>query len=491
MDLVEIITYLTIGLAIYYVLMELTKPRQGAQSWISWGFIAALFILVGWFFWSRRKRVEKVQEQIVELDTEELEPEEDYEDYNQEIYTPQEKAFNIVNGAQKITGTELTYEDFKFWYQEPTFVEKYTKAVKEALKIKKRRLIEVRNKCHGDLKAVQRGDKKNNLASLFKDLNDHDDSKTIERTIHEIDILIQEIKTREDTLTIEEVRKGLYDAINDKKFGIEAMIGRDDIKDFLSLQLYTFAQNPRIFFSKFQNVAIYGSAGVGKSFLAQVIGHVYANSGILVRNHVHIVTKQAMTTAYVDESGKKTRKLLLANLESVVFIDEAYDMTPPTSLLGKGVDHGHEAIAELVNFIDKMKGLSIIIVAGYEDEMEERFMKANEGLPRRFPYKLLLKHYDPKALTNILIRFLLEANPGLKFTNEQGNYLYTIIEYINENRPETFQNQAGDMDNLSGFISRSIYGTPGITWAKDYEQIIMSGTNSFLSLKGITLEALN
>lgn len=446
---------------------------------------------MGWFFWSKRKAPEEAPTTAPELEPEEVEADDDQETYNQEIYTPQEKAFNLVAGAQKLAGNELTYEDFKFWYQTPEFVQKYTKAVHEALKIKRKRLLEVRNRCQEDLKAVQRGEKKNNLASLLKDLNDHDDTKTIERTIQEVDLLIQEIKGRENSLTVEGVRQGLYNAVNDKKFGIEAMVGRDDIKDFLALQLYTFAQNPRIFFSKFQNVAIYGASGVGKSFLAQVIGHVYANSGILVRNHVHIVTKQAMTTAYVDESGRKTRKLLLANLEAVVFIDEAYDMTPPSSLLGKGVDHGHEAIAELVNFIDKMKGLSIIIVAGYEEEMEERFMKANEGLPRRFPYKLLLKSYGPKELTNILTRFLLEANPGLKFTEGQGNYLYTMIDFINQNRPEIFQNQAGDMDNLSGFISRAIYGTPGLSWNQDYEQIIMSGTNSFLSLKGMTLEALN
>lgn len=197
-----------------------------------------------------------------------------------------------------------------------------------------------------------------------------------------------------------------------------------------------------------------------------------------------------MTTAYVNESAKMTRKLLLANLEAVVFVDEAYDMTPPPTVFGNGIDHGHEAVTEMVNFIDKMKGLSIIIVAGYEDEMEKRFMKANEGLPRRFPHKLILQSYGSKELTDILIKFLLTICPELKFTEFQGNYLYTIISYINKQHPDMFKNQAGDMDNLSGFIARAVYGSIGKIWPRDGEEIILNGVNAFLSRKGVSLELL-
>jgi stage V sporulation protein K len=312
----------------------------------------------------------------------------------------------------------------------------------------------------------------------------------IETTISQINLLLSEIKKRETSITIDSTRQGLISALTDKDNGIDSLTGRAEIKDFLALQLYTFAQNPRIFFSNFQNMAIYGSSGVGKTKLAQVIGHVYASSGILVRNHVHVVTKQSMTTAYVNESAKMTRKLLLANLESVVFVDEAYDMSPPPTIFGNGIDHGHEAITEMVNFIDKMKGLSIIIVAGYEDEMETRFMKANEGLLRRFPHKLILKPYDSKELTDILVKFLVSTCPEIKFTEKNGNYLYTAISYINKQHPDIFKNQAGSMENLSGYISRAIYGSPGKKWPQDAELILLAGINGFLAQQGVTLEQL-
>ena len=47
-------------------------------------------------------------------------------------------------------------------------------------------------------------------------------------------------------------------------------------------------------------------------------------------------------------------------------------MCPPPNLLGRTIDHGYEAITELVNFLDKHMGLSIVIAAGYEKDMEER-----------------------------------------------------------------------------------------------------------------------
>lgn len=504
-DLTNIVPFLTIGLIIYYFLLELAKPKKGAESWITWIFVGGLLVIFGYYFWSSRQKTsgseprklffqtdpvdEEKGEDGFEMELEESQPEE----YNQEVYSLLEKQFDLSTGKSINHSSEMTYQDFKFWYLTPGFLHKFTDATREAFRIKRRKLIQFRNKCFSNLEALKRGDKpKTGISSLLRDSNDHNDTKTLEGAIQSIDLLLQEIARRESSLTVETTRKNLISAVTNRQKGIESLTGREEIKDFLALQLYTFAQNPRIFFTKFQNMAIYGPAGIGKTRVAEVIGHVYASSGILVRNHVQSATKADLTTAYVNESGRMTRKLLLSNLESVVFIDEAYDITPPSNMLGgKGMDHGHEAIAAMVNLINDIRGLLIIIVAGYEEEMEERFMQANKGLPRRFPYKLTLKPYDAKGLTDILIKFLLEANPGLKFNEESGNYLYTVIDYINREHPELFENQAGDMDNLSAFISRAIYASPGKDWKYDYEEMIMNGVNSFLSLKGVGLKELN
>lgn len=502
LDLVELTTYLTIGLVAYYFLIELTKPKQGMTKWVTWAFVGIVLILIGYWVWSMNSsktddsayvdEPNKINDDPISED--DPIPEDDPTDtpviFAQEQYEPQKRNFALINGVNS-SHEQIKYQDFKMWYLSPEFVNKYHEAVRQALRIKKKKLLETKRKYVNDLKSLQSKDQpKNGFAGLLQTLDKGEDPKMIEKTISEIDSLLKDIQKREKTLTIDSIKRSLVSALTNPKNGIDSLTGREDIKDFLALQLYTFAQNPRIFFSNFQNMAIYGPSGVGKTKLAQVIGHVYASSGILVRNHVHVITKQSLTTAYVNESARLTRKLLLSNLESVVFIDEAYDMTPPKTFLGQGIDHGHEAITEMVNFMDKMMGLSIIIVAGYEKEMEERFMQANQGIPRRFPHKLILKPYKPEELTNILIKFILETCPELKFSQKEANYLYTIIRYINKDE-EIFKNQAGDMANLSGFIARAVYGTPGKKWPQDAEEILLSGVNSFLGGKGVSLEELN
>lgn len=519
LDIVTLTTYLSLGLIIYYFLIELSKPKEGAQKWVLWLFLAVIIGIILYLMWSAYHRQKKgitgkkssLFEQIMGKDNEieDSLDEEDYEDsdfnetnyeeesridvsedFVQSKYILQKKDFALVDG-QSVDNAQIKYEDFKLWYLTPEFLQKYTEAIKQALKIKKRRLFEVRKKYMADLKALRGANHRGEgLSKLLSSIEKNDDAKMIETTIGEIELLLKEIKKREKIIDIDSTRQGLISALTDKDHGIDSLTGRDDIKDFLALQLYTFAQNPRIFFSNFQNMAIYGSSGVGKTCAAQVIGHVYASCGILVRNHVHIVTKQSMTTAYVNESAKMTRKLLLANLESIIFVDEAYDLSPPPTILGNGVDHGHEAITEMVNFIDKMKGLSVIIVAGYKDEMETRFMKANEGLPRRFPHIFTLKPYSAKELTDILIKFILTNCPDIRFKETHGNYIFTIINYLNKEHKDIFSKQAGDMDNLSGYISRAAYGSPGKSWNNNAEELILSGFNAYLNAKNLTIELL-
>lgn len=495
-------TYVTIGLAIYYFIRELLNTKN--QKWLTWIFIALIIGFVAFIIWNSYRGDKILEDEVNEYfsndklydnsqkggdfdATSKSSESEHHEFLIPENYHKRRLNFSLADGAIN-EDSQIKYNDFKQWYLTPDFLEKYTNAIRDALKIKFKRLLNLRTQCVRDLKTLKnKGKEDEGIANILQTLDKSQDTKMIESTILEIDNLLGEIKSKTRDLNVNVTRKCLISALTDKKNGIDSLIGRENIKDFLALQLYTFAQNPRIFFSNFQNMAIYGSSGVGKTKLAQVIGHVYASSGILVKNHVHVITKQSLTTAYVNESARITRKLLMANLEGVVFIDEAYDMTPPADFLGRSIDHGHEAVTEIVNFIDKMIGLSIIIVAGYEKPMESRFMKANEGLPRRFPHKLVLKPYSAKELTSILIRFILETCPDLDLNEIHGDFLYTAISYIISKNPTVFENQAGDMANLGAFIARAVYGTPDKDWEANSEEIMISGINAFLARKDICL----
>ncbi|MCA9750274.1 MAG: hypothetical protein KC414_14285, partial [Romboutsia sp.] len=155
-------------------------------------------------------------------------------------------------------------------------------------------------------------------------------------------------------------------------------------------------------------------------------------------------------------------------------------------------DHGREAIAEMVNFLDKHIGLSVVIVAGYEKDMERRFMTCNEGMPRRFPHVIRLSGYDSAQLTNLLLTFLMQKSPEIIFEDEESNYLYALINYTMQERTNIFSKHAGDMLNLAGHLIRAIYGSKDYTWSKtnhkNNNKLLLKGFNDYLRGEGLSIK---
>ena len=392
---------------------------------------------------------------------------------------------DLKKGAKKAEMGIMTYDKFKRIAFEPDFLQAFAKSMAINTQLKRQKYIKIRKQLSEELAIAS----KTNPPSIIPSPKD-ESVNMLKTTISEIGNLIQE--TKKQNPNIEYVKAQLYKCFYDPSEGLDSLVGRQDIKDFIALQLYTFAQNPRVFFSRFQNIALYAPSGYGKTKIASVIAWVYSNCGILLRNRFLSVTKQAMTTAYVNESTSKTRNLLLSTLESVLLIDEAYDLTPPPNSLGFGAhDHGQEAITEMVNFIDKMMGLNIIIVAGYEDAMEERFMNANEGLARRFPHVIRLQRYTSEQLAQILVQNFHKTNPNVSLTDSDMQYMYKIIQFIEEKEnvledhdhgPVFFSKQGGDMLNIAGDIATYYYGS---TTGPDIQSAIVQGFNHFLANKDI------
>lgn len=507
--------YISLAIVIYYFLLALLTPSEGAGVWgqyLAWFFAFLLIAYIGYLIWTQTRKKTPVNTKVNETkdeedfdkEAEELDKQLEAEfaqanfsmnsekggDEISENYRVQRQKFSLSDQPVIEDDGVITYDYFKRWYLGPEYLAQYTQSVKQALLIKKRLLLTLRKQFRTDLIALQPKDKPNDpLSKLYQTVDSRtDDTAMLTKAVGEIDHLLREIKRRLETLSVEVTRKNLVSALNHPEDGLETITGHTQIKNFIALELYTFAQNPRTFLSNFQHVILKGPSGIGKTKLAKVIGHVYAASGILIRNSVHIITKEALTTPYVNQSAKQTRKFFLSALESVVFIDEAYDLAPQSTLYGKSVDHGSEAIAQMLTLIGEMKGLGIVIAAGYEKDMNERFIPANEGIDRRFPHKFTLESYSSADLTTILLRFLTKTCPDVKFTRKINDYIFTMIDTIYSQKPEIFEKQAGDMENLSGSISRSIYGSRQRKWPEQSTEIVLSGFNAYLAGKGHSLK---
>ena len=302
--------------------------------------------------------------------------------------------------------------------------------------------------------------------------------------IFQLQEIIGVVAVKEKSLTVVSLRKSLTRAINHTKKGFASIIGREDIKDQIASILYSFSKSHKTLINAFGNICLMGHAGVGKTAIAKVLGYVYSKSGILATNIVKIVSRCDLVRGYIGHTAPATRALLFETLEGVLFIDEAYQLTPKDA----GRDFGPEAMTEIVNFLDKYIGMSVVMVAGYKDKMMEEFFPSNEGLSRRFPYMLELSDYSDKELANILIRNI-NSKRDQKLDSETCNYLYSMVCDLREEYESIFNNQAGDMLNLGTAIAKAIHSSFRKRWKEgnleNNKDILLSGIREYASLKGI------
>jgi len=282
-----------------------------------------------------------------------------------------------------------------------------------------------------------------------------------------------------------EKRNELLNIIDDPDNGIASIKGtsRESLRISLIKIIYMFIEVPLFFFKGFNNFILTGPPGSGKTKVASVIANLMKNLGILATTNVIMATRQNLVAEFAGQSGPKTRNLLSNGLEGVVFIDEAYTLTPCKEKNYHIDNLAEEAVGELINFIDKFIGCIVIIVAGYKDKMNDCFLKFNEGMSRRFPKQIELLPYNSKDLFNIFEIFLNDSiDIKTILTTEQRHYIKGIIKTLNEN--DVFNNQAGDMLNLSKVI-----GEDAILNSNKYDKkLIKLSFKKFCLAKDIAIE---
>lgn len=150
-----------------------------------------------------------------------------------------------------------------------------------------------------------------------------------------------------------------------------------------------------------------GPPGTGKTTVARLVARLYAAAGALPGANFTEASRSDLVAGYVGQTAIKTRELIDRTRPGVLFVDEAYALTPST-----GVDFGHEAIATLVKAMEDWRDDFAVIVAGYEDEMAE-FIGSNPGLRSRFKTFIGFPDYTAAELTEIFERMARDVGIGL------------------------------------------------------------------------------
>jgi SpoVK/Ycf46/Vps4 family AAA+-type ATPase len=195
------------------------------------------------------------------------------------------------------------------------------------------------------------------------------------------------------------------EAVDDVLAELDALVGLETVKEQVRSVIAVVRANQERAKAGLSTVnpglhlVFTGEPGTGKTTVARLIARLYAASGALPGRAFTEVDRSDLVAAYVGQTAIKTNEVVRRTVPGVLFVDEAYALTPTHAS-----DFGAEAIATLVKAMEDHRHELAVIVAGYRDEMAE-FVESNPGLRSRLKTFIDFPDYAPDELVRIFETF--------------------------------------------------------------------------------------
>lgn len=143
-----------------------------------------------------------------------------------------------------------------------------------------------------------------------------------------------------------------------------------------------------------------GPPGTGKTEVARLYGRLLAAIGVLGSGQFVEAARGDLVAGWVGQTAQKTTAKFNEARGGVLFIDEAYALTPHD---GPGNDFGREAVETLLKLMEDHRDEVVVIAAGYPTSMTQ-FLAHNPGLRSRFGRTITFPGYGADELMAIFAR---------------------------------------------------------------------------------------
>ena len=191
---------------------------------------------------------------------------------------------------------------------------------------------------------------------------------------------------------------------------LQNMIGMKALKENIVDQIIFYIQNLHTINSDikgndFMHTVIYGPPGSGKTEIAKIIGSIFSKMGVLSKGTFKKVTRADLIAGYLGQTALKTRDVVKEALGGVLFIDEAYALGNEE----KRDSFSKECIDTLCESLSDHKDNLMVIVAGYETDLNNCFFNYNQGLNSRFTWRFKTDEYTGDDLYKIFLKKVIDG----------------------------------------------------------------------------------
>ncbi len=226
--------------------------------------------------------------------------------------------------------------------------------------------------------------------------------------------------------------------LNEIQTDLDALVGLESVKEqvrtliaFLQVQArrreHGFADVPMS-----QHLVFLGNPGTGKTTVARLLAETYGSVGLLKKGHLVEVDRAGLVGQYVGHTAAKTDRAIKQALDGVLFIDEAYSLSPQNMI---GHDFGSESIETLLKRMEDHRDRIVVIVAGYPKLMNA-FLNSNPGLRSRFSREIEFQDYNTDELVAITEKIAADG----QYTLGEGTHEALTTVFALAVRNERFGN---------------------------------------------------